>query len=91
MATDDNLEPRIVRQALAPPPAKRFVEEKKREKEEGGRPHGTSTAAFTSGETENIYRGPDMFYILSSEGNRGVFVTQLFQQSDDVHTPAMLK
>ena len=34
-----------------------------------------------------------MFYMLSSEGEPGggVFVTRLFQQSDDVHTPAMLK
>lgn len=47
--------------------------------------------SFTSGEIEYIYRGPDMFYMLSSEGNRGVFVTWLFQQSDDVHTAAMLK
>lgn len=58
---------------------------------EKGLPHGFFTAAFTSGETEYIYRGPDMFYMLSSEGNQGVFVTQLFQQSDDVRTPAMLK
>lgn len=58
---------------------------------EKGLPHGISTAAFTSGEIEYIYRGPDMFYMLSCEGNQGVFVTQLFQQSDDVHTAAMLK
>lgn len=58
---------------------------------ERGSPRGISTAPFTSGETEYIYRGPDMFYMLSSEGNQGVFVTQLFQQCDDVHTPAMLK
>lgn len=53
--------------------------------------YGISTAAFTSGEFEYIYRGPDMFYMLSSEENQGVFVTQLFQQSDDVPTAAMLK
>lgn len=32
-----------------------------------------------------------MFYMLSSEENQGVFVTLLFQQSDDVPTAAMLK
>ena len=32
-----------------------------------------------------------MFYMLSSEGNQRAFVAQLFQQSDDVHTAAMLK
>ena len=58
---------------------------------EKGPPHGVSTAASTSGETEHIYRGPDMFYMLSSEGNQRAFVAQLFQQSDDVHTAAMLK
>lgn len=64
-----------------------------RERKSGssGPPHGVSTAASTSGEIEHIYRGPDMFYMLSSEGNRGAFVAQLFQQSDDVHTAAMLK
>lgn len=32
-----------------------------------------------------------MFYMLSSEEKQGVFVRWLFQQSDDVHTTAMLK
>lgn len=36
-------------------------------------------------------RRPDTFRMLSSEDNRGVFVMQLFQQSDDVRIAAMLK
>lgn len=56
-----------------------------------GLPHGGSTSAFTSGEFEHIYRQPDMFHMLSSEDNRGVFVMQLFQQSDDERIAAMLK
>lgn len=77
MATDDNLKP-----FHWPVQWKRF---------EKGPSHGIFNATFTSGGAEYIYRGPDMFYMLSSEGNQGVFVMQLFQQSDDVHTPAMLK
>lgn len=34
---------------------------------------------------------PDTFHMLSSEDNRGVFVMQLFQQSDDGRVAAMLK
>lgn len=79
MPTDDNLEATSVSLGS---PVKRH---------EKGLSHGIFTTATTSGETEYIYRGLDMFYMRSSEGYQGVFVMRLFQQSDDVHTPAMLK